>query len=171
MRDFVGGFRKKKRSVTVKETIIDKKPEFDDVKEQKEPSKFTKDIDIPTMFFHYLDEMGIQKIKGHWVFTNIKHKDDYLHCWEGFVVRMELLDPDDQFRKDIIVARRMPNKVKRAHALLGACLRLMNRCDVALKRKYKPTDYKPDGRKFIERELSDSDNGSETEDDEDYREA
>ena len=132
--DQVKTWRKKKPQDDVRETITKTPPTVEDIKPRKDP-KFADQIDIKKMLYNFLDRINMNKASGFYNFAKWEFEDEYLDTCKEFVNRMEILAPDDEFRKDIIVAEREPDEVEIGRAMLAACQRLMFRKGVGLREK------------------------------------
>lgn len=153
--DQVKTWGKKKPSEVVREEITETPPTVEDIKPRKKDPIFADHIDIKTMLYNMLNQINMNKVTGFYNFAKWEHEDQYLDDCKEFVNRMEILVPDDEFRKDIIVAEREPDEVDIGHAMLAACQRLMTRKKVGMPEKYQETEYRPDVKGFESREFED----------------
>jgi len=142
--DKVKTWTKKKPQEVVREEITETPPTIEEIQRQEETPIFTDQIDIKSMLYNMLNQINMNKVTGFYNFAKWEHEDQYLDDCKEFVNRMEILVPDDKFRKDIIVAEREPDEVDIGHAMLAACQRLMTRKKVGLTEKYQESDYRPD---------------------------
>ncbi len=153
--DKVQTWRKKKPSDVVSETITETPPVIEEIVRQEESPIFTDRIKIADMLFNMLNQINMNKVTGFYNFAKWEHEDQYLDDCKEFVNRMEILVPDDEFRKDIIVAEREPDEVEVGHAMLAACQRLMTRKKVGMPEQYQESDYRPDVDGIESREFED----------------
>ena len=153
--DQVKTWGKKKPQEEVRETITETPPTVEEILRQEEGPIFTERIKIADMLFNMLNQINMNKVTGYYNFAKWEHEDQYLDDCKEFVNRMEILEPDDEFRKDIIVAEREPDEVEIARAMLAACQRLMIRKKVGLPEKYQETEYVPDVEGIEAREFED----------------
>lgn len=79
---------------------------------------------------------GVWELDRNW-----KHMLAYNRSCRQFIVFMESLVPDEEFRNDIIAAEREPDYVEQGNAMFSACQRLMIRRKVGLKEKPSLTEF------------------------------
>jgi len=132
--DKVRTWTKKRPQEEVREKITETPPSVEEIQAREEPI-FTEQIDIKTMLYNMLNQINMNKVSGYYNFAKWEHEDEYLDDCKEFVNRMEILVPDDQFRKDIIVAEREADEVEIGRAMLAACQRLMTRKEVGMRQK------------------------------------
>lgn len=153
--DQVKTWTKRKPKEVVREIVTETPPLVEDIERQEETPIFTERINIADMLFNMLNQINMNKVTGYYNFAKWEHEDQYLDDCKEFVNRMEILEPDNTFRKDIIVAGREPDEVDVGHAMLAACQRLMIRKKVGLPEKYQETEYQPDVKDIESREFED----------------
>ena len=151
--DKVRGWTKKKPQEEVRETITETPPTVEEIVRHEEGPIFTERMAIKDMLFNMLNQINMNKVTGYYDFSKWEHEDQYLDDCKEFVNRMEILVPDDEFRKDIIVAERGPDEVEIGHAMLAACQRLITRKKVGMPEKYQESDYRPDVEDIESREF------------------
>lgn len=76
----------------------------------------------------------------------------YVAMCREYVSRMEALDPDNEFRSDLVLAETEPDYVMEGRALLEACDRLELRRGTSFTRKPEITTYEPDQERLSKRE-------------------
>lgn len=153
--DQVKTWREKKPPDVVKDVVTDAGPKFEDVKPRKEVPKYTKDVGAETGIFNLINAMNMNKANGHWILSNPKHRKDFYWTVRVLMVNMEILKPDDEYRADIIKSTREPDITEETFAMWTACMKLLNRANMAPPKKGDITDYKPDVKKFESREFED----------------
>ncbi|MHA2431733.1 MAG: hypothetical protein ACXADO_00705 [Candidatus Thorarchaeota archaeon] len=169
--DKVKTWTKKKTQEEVRETTTETPPTVEDIQAREEPI-FTEQIDIKTMLYNMLNQINMNKVSGFYNFAKWEHEDQYLDDCKEFVNRMEILVPDDQFRKDIIVAEREPDEVEIGHAMLAACQRLMIRKEVGMRQKSQIGIFDDDLEELYSHlpEVDEDDDQDELEYEDDYDE-
>lgn len=118
------------------EETIETRPVVEEVKLRKKAPAFVPNIDLPKVLYNFMNQIQTNINTGIWELDrNWKHMLAYNRSCRQFNVFMESLEPDDEFRNDIIAAEREPDYVEQGNAMFSACQRLMIRRKIGLKQK------------------------------------
>lgn len=155
--DKVKTWREKKPETreVIEERIIEKEPETREFTRQEETPVYTGEIDVRGMLFNLINQILMNKVSGHWIFKHKSHRRDFRDTVRLLEAAMELLDLDQQFRKDIAIAPRQPDMVEVSFAKLTACFKFINRVKLSIPEQYQESEYRPDVEGFESREFED----------------
>jgi len=149
--------KKAQSEEVITEKIIERETIPEEVMEREESPIYTGEIGVTGMLFNLINGIFINKVSGHWVFKHSSHRKDFRDTVRLLEIAMELLDLDQQFRRDIAVAPRQPNSVEVSYAKLTACFKFINRSKLSVPEQYQETEYKPNIQEFESRELEGED--------------